>query len=388
MNVLVIDTLSAGLSFAWRCAMAGHSVRWYTKEPDVGAGFKGVEKITNWVGSVMWADLVFSTTSEHADRLDFFRSKGAAIFAATANSVKLRKKEDRSIRFDNLSAAEEFAISYEKPLCVRSGDLYYESTSAADILNWMNSHELVDEVVFTPNRSAPCITVSRFMGSEGWVGPWCESICSSSGCIASFTQESPLCNETLGKIEGELRSAGHLGVASIDCSVVDGVQQESLTIDPQWPLFNLTLGAVKGDPAKWMLDAVNGVDSVRFSESTGVCVQPRPSGRGAPVYGVTRGNRKHLHPQDIKTSMLFDMDGQKVVSRPLWSVVGDRGFTVTGYGKDVKQASERAKKTVRQLRVQGSSFNEHFGDELAAFLPTYHERGYVSGLQYESKVKQ
>ena len=81
LNVLIIDIDGLSLSFAWRCVQAGHAVRWFVKpgdevNKDTGLGFRGIEKINNWVASIKWADLVLLTgNSEYVERLDAFKKR-------------------------------------------------------------------------------------------------------------------------------------------------------------------------------------------------------------------------------------------------------------------------------------------------------------------------
>jgi len=81
VKILIIDNDGVGLAFAWRCQKAGHQIRWFIKPKEsnnqaVGEGFKGIERISNWVGSVKWADLIWmSTNDDYLPRLDFFRKQ-------------------------------------------------------------------------------------------------------------------------------------------------------------------------------------------------------------------------------------------------------------------------------------------------------------------------
>ena len=81
MKVLLVDLDGFGLDFALRCARAGHDVRWFVKtkkdsDPELGKGFKIINKIDNWVASMSWADIVIPTgNAEYMEKLDFFREQ-------------------------------------------------------------------------------------------------------------------------------------------------------------------------------------------------------------------------------------------------------------------------------------------------------------------------
>ena len=104
MKVLIVDQDGVALSYALRAHSAGHQVRWFVKprpanSKDIGKGFKGIEKVDNWVSHVGWADLIFCTTNDdYIEKLDFFAQRGKKVFAPSPESAKLeisRKDGDR-----------------------------------------------------------------------------------------------------------------------------------------------------------------------------------------------------------------------------------------------------------------------------------------------------
>ena len=86
MKFLIIDQDNVGLSLAMRAAAAGHDVKWFVKprptnNQDAGKGFKGVQKVENWVSHASWADLIFSTSNDdYIERLEVFRKRGFPVF--------------------------------------------------------------------------------------------------------------------------------------------------------------------------------------------------------------------------------------------------------------------------------------------------------------------
>src|SRR5574342_518860 len=95
MKLLIIDVENAMLSWAWRAAQAGHEVRWFVKPEandvkEVGNGFKGVEKIENFVPSLKWADLILvSSNNKYIERLTALKNQGFPVFGPTTESAKL-----------------------------------------------------------------------------------------------------------------------------------------------------------------------------------------------------------------------------------------------------------------------------------------------------------
>jgi phosphoribosylamine-glycine ligase len=161
-----------------------------------------------------------------------------------------------------------------------------------------------------------------------------------------------------------------------------------------WPIENMMLGATEGDPVAWMKDALEGKDSTSFKEDIGCCLvlahgefphgkEPAKEYSDVPVYGVTKGNKKHIHPQAIKIDVLPDMDGDKVTRRPLWNTAGDYAAVVTGFGKSVKQACERAYKTTKQLHISNMAVRDDVGEKLEETLPKLHKLGYATHCKYD-----
>lgn len=443
MKVLIIDTDNVGLSFAWRCVQAGHTVRWFVKpkpcnHPDTGRGFKGVEKIQNWVGSIMWADLVFCTSNDdYLERLDFFKEKGAKVFAPSVKSANLEINRNAGMKlmekagievapyqtFKSMKEAEKYVRKTEERYVFKTlGDnedkaLTYVSKNAADLVGWMQrimqqKQEPKGEVMLQTFIKGTEFGVSRWLGKNGWVGQWNESFehkklmsgnfgCNTGemGTVAAFTKDSKIGKETLGKLEEELIKLGHLGDTALGFIIDESGKPypTEWTCRPGWPIFNMMLAATEGDPVQWMADALEGKDTTSFKEDIGTCLvvthgdfpygnKDRAEVSGVPIYGVTKGNKKYLHPQGVKIDVMVDMNDDKIVERPTWNTAGDYVMVVTGFGKDVKQSAERAYKTANQLHISNMILRDDVGEELENQLPELHKLGYATHFEYESKV--
>lgn len=442
MKILIVDIDGDGLSLAWRCVQAGHEVRWFVRpnkafSPDVGQGFKGVERIDNWVASVTWADLIVPTgNAEYMDRLDFFRKRGAKVFGPSpksanleinrADGMKIMEKAGFNIApyktFTDMHEAESYVKKTEERFVFKTmGDsedksLTYVSKNAADMLEWMKrmreaGSEPKGKVMLQTFVDGIEVGVSRFMGSEGWVGPWnisheFKKLMSGNygqntgeqGTVAYFAAKEKLADETLAKLEQPLLELGHLGDTAIGFMIEKetGIPYPTeFTMRFGWPIFNMMLGAIKGDPARWMLDAINGKDTTTFSKDFGCILlvthgdYPRTETIkkehiGVPVYGITKGSKHHLHPHDVKIDVLNDMDQNKIVQRPVWATAGDHALDVTGYSeKSVRQALDRAYKTVGQLHLSNMMVRDDIGEKLKEELPELHKLGYCLGESYE-----
>jgi phosphoribosylamine--glycine ligase len=438
-KILIIDSDGVGLSFAWRCVQAGHEVRWYLADkPSIskqtGDGFKGIEKVTNWVSHVKWADLIFPTSNDmFVERLEFFKRRGAPVYAPSVASANLEISREAGMKlmekagielvpyqtFKSMKDARKHVEKTGERFVFKTlGDnedksLTYVSKNPADLIGWMDrmmklKKEPTGNVMLQTFVKGIEMGVSRWMGKDGWVGPWNESFehkkmmsgnygpnTGEMGTIAAFTNESKLGEETLGKLEKELVKLGHLGDVALGFMIDESgtPRPTEWTCRPGWPIFNMMLGSIEGDPAQWMIDATKGKDTTSFKTDIGCCLVMAhgdfPHGNATkrevsdvPIYGVTRGNKKHLHPQSVKIDVMPDMEGEKIVNRPVWNTSGDYVMVITGYGKDVKQAADRAYKTAKQLHISNPILRDDVGEGLKEQLPKLHEQGYATHFEY------
>jgi phosphoribosylamine-glycine ligase len=440
LNLLYIDTDGVGLSYCFRAAMAGHAVRWFVEpkpsnSKDTGRGFKGIEKVDNWVPHVKWADLIISSSNDkYVEKLDFFRKQGFPVFGPTPESAKLEISRGDGMRllekhgievppyktFKTIQEAKKHVEKTEERFVFKTlGDnedkaLSYVGKSPADLIAWMDrlvetGNQPKGEVMLQEFIKGIEFGVSRFMGRDGFVGQYNECfehkklMPSNFGCntgemgtVASFVPDSKIGKETLGKLEEVIHKTRHTGDISLGFMVDEKGKAWPLewTCRFGWPIANMMLGATEGDPIAWMKDALEGKDTTSFKEEIGVCAiiahgdfphgnVPKKELAGVPIYGVTRGNKKFIHPQSVKIDILPDMDGDKLVRRPLWNTSGDYVAVVTGFGRDVKQASSRCYKTIDQLHVSNMMVRDDIGEGLEKQLPKLHEFGYATHFEYD-----
>lgn len=344
MKLLIVDQCGVGLSLALRANIAGHQVRWFVKgDKSVGLGFSGIERVDNWVSSVPWADLIVSASgTDYIERLAFFAKRGHPVFAPSPESIKLNK------------AAEG-----------------------------------------TPGVE---MRVGRALGSKGWVGQWSEGFHYSKlmsggygpetdgmGAVGYFTETSKLGAETLAKMEKTLLEAGHRGHVMLTARVAENgkVTPTGLTCGMDWPTASMMLGATQGDPVQWMKDALDGKDTTSFSEDIGCCVvlahadfphcnAPKEATHGAPIRGVTRGNKQHIHPRCV----------QAEEEKAAWVTAGPCVAVITGYGKSVSQSTKRAYGTIGKLSLKGAILRDDIGENLKKTLPALQEHGYALACSY------
>lgn len=441
MKVLVIDVDGLSFSLAYRIAQAGHEVRWFVKpSPDrpleTGKGFKGVQKINNWLPSAKWADLILPLgNSDYLPRLDSLRKEGFPVFGPSVKSADLEIKRSEGMKifekhgidvvpytqFNSMKEAYNHVKKTEERFVFKTlGDnedksLTYVSKSPADLMGWLENR-IKDTPIKGPVMLQTFVEgielgVSRWMGSKGWVGPWNESFehkklmsgnfgpnTGEMGTVASYTKESKLGEETLAKLEDVFMKLGHMGDTAIGFMIDKSGKPwpTEFTCRTGFPINLLMLSANLGDPVEWMLDAINGKDSTNFTEEIGTCLvvaQPPFPGHnddlkkttGVPIYGVKKSNKKYIHPLDVKIDIMPDMEGGKVVTRPVWNTTGEYVVVVTGFGETVKQSRERAYKTVDQLHIANMIVRDDIGEKMEKTLPDLHKMGYAMHFKFGDK---
>ena len=440
MKVLVIETEDAGcgLDFVLRCIQHGHKVRYWTpaeKKYEFGKGFPGVERIDNWATSFKWADLVFMTGNDKfLPRIGVMQKGNIKFFGPSQASADLEIKRELGMKFlekhgiecptfktfSNLDAAEAYQRkSSDRHVFKTLGSeedksLSYVGKSPADMVARIQRWKKLGMTLKGPcmlQQFIPGIefAVSRWLGAEGWIGLPNENFerkkllsgdagpnCGESGTVMKYCNESVLFDEVLDPLEGDLIKMGHLGDIDVNCIIDEKGKAWPLefTMRPGWPAFNIMIATHKGDPVEWMLDACKGEDTLDVSTAIAcgiVVAQPDYPHSNAtqrevtdiPIYGVTPKNRRYIAPQSVKMAVLPQMEGDQIVDKPMWATAGDYLAVVTGTGKSVKQAAERAYAVVKELHVPDMMYRDDCHEKMEKDIPELHKHGYATEFTYE-----
>lgn len=428
MRVLIIDEENSMLSVAWRATLSGHEVRWFAGLTDTesGEGF-GIQKISNFVPSLKWADLILASKSRYTDRLTVYKQQGLPYFGPTTVSEKLEiSPEAQLILFDEsgldicpytVFESPQEAIQHVeetgKAFIVKTQDslnLYsktYPSSSAADLLAWLEKNQdmLRGRIILQDYEEGILMSVSRFMGKKGFIGPWIESFeynklssygsspnleemkISGLGAVACFTEESKLGQETLSRLEKHLSYIGHTGNVTLHCLIPEDGKPKSLKLVTRWrwPFLSIILNATEKDPVAWMKDALSGKDSISFRKEIGSCFSLLHTPDEMPpdsIYGTTKSNKKYICPRFVKIETMPDMDKGNIVRRPVWIATDQSVLSATGFGKNITQSTNRALKTINQLHLANSIVRKDIGEDLKEIIPMLHRMGFAKNFTY------
>lgn len=438
MLLLEMEDAGCGLPFALACLKAGHRVRYFLRPENnqlIGDGFKGLERIKNWVPSASaWADLVVMTgNDEYLPKLDAIRKRGVCVFAPTADSAALEIKREAGMKafekagievppyktFKSLDEAEAHVRAKPDRYVFKTlgseedKSLSYVGKSPADMIarlqRWkrlgLNPKGAVMLQTFIPGIE---LGVSRWMGSEGFIGEYNENFehkkllsgncgpnCGEAGTVQKYVKKSALGEQVLAPLEEALARLGHLGDVDVNCIVDEKGKPWPLefTMRWGWPAFNIMLATHKGDPAEWMRNACEGEDTleVDYSIACGIVLaQPdypyskatKAETLDIPITGPSSGNRKFVHPQSVKMAKLPAMKGEEIIEKRIWATCGDYVAVITGTGKSVRQACERAYKVVSEIEIPDMMYRDDIGEKLEEELPKLQKSGFATEFTY------
>ena len=440
MKVLILNLDSVGemLPFALRCVRAGHQVKMYLSpenHKETASGFKGLERVDNWLSQVKWADIVVpSGNHQYMPKLDALRKAGIKVFGPTAASADLEIKRALGMEFFkehgiDVPEWKQFSGLKEAEAHVRKNperyvfktlgseddkSLSYVGKSPADMVARLQRWQRLGKASKGPVMLQKFIggvefAVSRWMGVDGFVGKYNENFefkkllsgdcgpnCGEAGTVLKYVDASKLGDEVLAPLEDALVKMGHTGDIDVNCIIDEKGKAWPLefTCRLGWPAANILWASHKGDPVQWMLDALEGEDTLSTSPAvfTGIVLaQPDyPNSKftkaeleDIPIYGVTAENKKYIHPQAVKIAKMPDMEGDTIVERDIWTTTGDYIAVVTGSGKNVKQACERAYETVKDVHIPNVMYRDDVGEKLKKAIPELHKHGYATEFEYE-----
>jgi phosphoribosylamine--glycine ligase len=433
MNILLIDSQSCFLDFAIQCTEAGHTIRWFVgPNGDGSRSLTGLGlnlRVPHWEPHMNWADLIVtSDNAKYTHTLEGYRARGYPIFGPNKESTswELDRAKGQGILekfgIDTIPSVEfknyDKAIAHVEKNMKRyvskpNGDvdkaLSYVSKSPADMIfmleHWKKEGKMKDCFILQEFHGGIEMAVGGWMGLNGFSDWWCENFehkklmngdkgvnTGEMGTVLKYVRESLLADMLLRPIEPELIRQGYTGY--IDVSVIidkaGKVWPLEFTTRPGWPLFQIQHAVHRGDPAQWMLDAMNGKDTFRPSEDVAlgivIAMPDFPYSRltkkecyGYPVYGMDKPNiRKHIHPAEMAWDVAPTEENGKIVRKPMLVSAGDYVLVVSGTGEDVKSAQEACYGVVEKIELPNSPmYRTDIGDRVIKQLPELQKLGFA-----------
>lgn len=434
MKVLLIDQDSVGLDFAMRCSELGHEVKMFLRSASgerdkTGDGL--IEKVPDWRKWCQWADLIVPTMNTvYLDELEGLRKYGYPIFGPSKESARLEIERQHGMQmfkkhgidvppykmFRTLDEAEAHCWKADRPFVFKTlgseedKSLTHVARDPADMINTLRRWKkcgmtLKGACMLQDLIEGVEIGVSAWMGKDGFLKPRGENIehkklmsgnygpnTGEMATVMWYTTRSKLARQVLDPMEGFLKSIGHLGDIDVNCIVDDKGKAWPLEFTSRlgWPAFYI-MCAQHDEPCQWMLDAMNGKDTLKVSEDAFVgllMAQPkfpykggkREEYTGIPIQGITDGNWPRLHLINAMAGKGAEIVGGKPIEKDMFCTTGEYVLVATGSGATVKKARKQAYETVDSVHVKNAIVRDDVGESLIEDLPALQERGYATGV--------
>lgn len=445
MKVLIIDQMGLSLDFSLRCIDAGHDVRVFIRNNKDGSRCKVgdglIKRVSNWQDHMNWADLIFVCDNTfYIYQLDDYKKKGYPILGPSHESNQWEQNREFGAKimeaagiktipckkFENTPAGYSQAIAYvkeqnrrfvSKPIGDGDKKLSYVAKSPADLVymleKWKKEKAHKGPFILQDFRPGIEMAVGGWFGANGFSKYFLENwefkklmnddlgvATGEQGTVMRYVTEeqSLLAQKVLCPLSDMLHAVGHTGYVDVNCIITeDGTPWPlEFTMRPGWPLFQIQQALHKGDPCEWMLDLLNGEDTLRVSKDVAVGVVismpdypydhlTKDELSGIPIYGVERDNIDHYHLSEVMWGKAPAMVDGEVKERELFVSAGSYVMTVSATGKSIKDANCKAYKYVKKVDMPNSiMYRTDIGHRLEKQLEELQEMGYCEDLCYES----
>ncbi|MDE2469737.1 MAG: hypothetical protein KGL35_13615 [Bradyrhizobium sp.] len=438
MKVLLLDPVGAFTAFAIKLISLGHEVKqWQKKLPDGSQSLSGkgiIDRVQNWQYYMKWADIIILADNAYQMQfLEKYHKEGYPILGSSLESsyLELRRGKGQDILKKaglDVIPGQEFsnyndAISYVKANPKRyvskpNGDvdkaLSYVSDGPEDMLfmleRWKSQGKPKQPFIIQEFVPGIEVAVGGWFGPNGFNKAKCENFefkkmmpsnfgvnTGEMGTVVKYMKQSKLFDETLSLLEDYLSYLDYTGYVDL-AFIVDGKGSPrplEWTTRPGWPLFNIQDCLHRNeDPLEWMLDLIEGKDSLKVSNKVAVghvvAIPDFPitktTGRdptGYPIYGLEK-IWDDVKLCEVMTGKGPVMSGNKIVEEPMLVTAGDYILISTGTGDTVKEAAEKSLKIAKEVKIPNSKIvRDDIGERLEKELPKLQSYGFCTDVEYQ-----
>lgn len=444
MRILVVDAGSNALDWAMRCQLHGHEIIWYAKRNKDGtlhlAGKGIVDRLIDYdllrSRYMDWADLIFVTdNANYTEMLEDYRKRGYPIFGPSPEASELeldRTFGQRAMRdaglpiipgveFHDYKAAADYVRQHPNYLVSKpSGDadkaLSYVAHDAASLMYMLRERWPKNPKYVSDARKHGFILQEKISGTEmavgGWFGPggwskwWYENFeykklmnddlgpnTGEMGTASMYVRKSKLADLTLKPVTKLLHRLDYVGFCDISGMIDDKGKfwPFEFTMRPGWPTFYNQIATHDGDPAQWMVDLMNGQDTLQAKEneccvSVVMAIPDFPYSKmtkkeltGTPVYHAEDIDHVHLCEIMREDGVPTEIGG-KIIDMPGYVTCGDYVCVVTGTGETLSAARRSAYSAVKKIKMPADPFyrTDIGNGRLTKGLPNIQKFGYAS----------
>ena len=436
MLILVIDPSGLTLDWCLRCVAAGHTVKLSTKgsrAAHIGEGL--VDKVDNWRKYMGIADLIFSADNlEYMDEIDKYIKAGYPIFGPGKRAAKLELdrmygqnvvkqfggKIIPSYEFKNYDAAISFIKENPKRyVCKPCGEeedktLSYVAKDEADLIGFLSKRKEKGKpsspFILQEFKKGIEVAVTGIFGPGGWQPYFAEGFefkkqmngdlgvnTGEMGTVIRYTSKSKLADVLMKPMQKTLHSIGYVGMLDMNCIIdeKDGTPWPmEWTARPGYPMWNIQQPLHKGDPAQWMLDCIQGKNTLEVEEKT--CVGVVMANADFPFnqrdeedyldFPILTEDTDidHIHPCEVKLSSTVKMiEGNLVENVPEGGTAGSYILVCTGTGDSITEAKDKAYEQVKKIRLGNDpQYRTDIGERCEKALGKLQRFGYCKGWEY------
>ena len=442
MFILVVDTSGLTLDWCLRCCAAGHTVKLYTEGPKakpIGEGL--VDKIDNWKKYVDAADLIFvADNMKYMDEMQELIDKGYPVFGPGKKAARLEL--DRmygqnsiksyggpiipSVEFSNYDAAIKYIKENPKRyVCKPCGEeedktLSYVGKDEADLIGFLSKRKQkgskASKFILQEFKSGMEFSCTGIFGPAGWMPFWMECFefkkhmnndlgvnTGEMGTVIRYVEKSKIGDIILKPAADLLHKLKYVGIVDINCIVdeKDGTPWPmEWTVRPGYPCWSIQQPLHKGDPAEWMVDCINGKNTLEVELQTCIGVVMANSDfpftkkeleeyLDFPILtdDLTDSELDNVHPGELKLTKAVKMvDGELVEDMPEWGTAGTYILVCTGTGDSVMEAKDNAYKIVKKIKLGNDPhYRTDIGDRTEKALVKLKKFGFATGWSFGKK---
>lgn len=410
----MLDTWSNALDLCMRAQEWGWEVIWYDQPRKNGtqrmAGRGIVPKLVDFdllrKKYLGWATLIYCPdNTAYLDLLEPYRRIGYPIYAPSKEAAEWELDREKGKRvfeaagmntipgeeFDNFSDAAKFVDKNQTwTVCKPSGDankvLSYVGDDAASLIYMLTDRWPKNEKYVADAKEYGFILQEKKIGCEfavgGWFGPggwskgWSENwenkkfldgdlgpTTGEMGTLVQIVRASKLADMALKPLTQQLEALDYVGHIDVSGCIDDEGEfwPFEATMRDGWPLRHNHQSLIRGDPVQWMLDLIDGKDTmdVQFdthSVSVVMTIPDFPVSKltsreveGIPIYGA--GDKEHVFLSGVMLSEAPVQIGNKVVRMPCYVTTDDYVCVVCGTGDTITGARRSAYAAAKKIKV-------------------------------------
>lgn len=433
LKVLILDSEGGqGTDFSMRCVAAGHDVKlWINPYKDGtrrSAGDGLVPRVSDYHPHLRDADIIFPTGNAYGMKeRDKLIEEGFPIFGTGSLGCKLeldrvfamKLLERHGVKmipyheFPTLDAAQAFLKKNKgmwviKPAdggnpdksltFVPSHEDYAEEEINGVLEKWKKNGKGGMKIILQEFSPGIEVGASCFFGPGGWskhinlcfehkkymsrnFGP----NVGEAGTIVQYVSESKIFDTMLLPFTEYLHAVNYVGDIAVNCIVNKNGDMGflELTCRAGWPHWNLVQELHKGDPATWMLDLINGKDSLEvYGDACCGLVITIPNfpatvdrniaAEGIPILGLNDDNLKHIHFCEARKAKNSKIE-----------TAGEYVCVISEKAKTVAKAAEKAYKIAQYIGLPNKQCRDDIGRKLEHSLPDLHKYGIATEMSYE-----